>query len=36
MGPVYYYLYSFAGALSNQYWNDIGSEKKRQLKEAIS
>ncbi|VAW84146.1 hypothetical protein MNBD_GAMMA18-898 [hydrothermal vent metagenome] len=34
--PVCYYLYSFEGALSDKYWNDIGAEKKRLLKSKIS
>ncbi|PID66338.1 MAG: competence protein TfoX [Gammaproteobacteria bacterium] len=34
--PVCYYLYSFAGALSDQHWNDIGKEKKQMLKESIN
>ncbi len=34
--PVCYYLYAFAGALSDKHWDDIGSEKKRQLKESIN
>jgi TfoX C-terminal domain len=34
--PVCYYLYSFEGALSNKHWNDIGEEKKRDLKAKIS
>ena len=33
---VCYYLYSFEGALCNKHWNDIGAEKKKQLKEGIS
>ena len=33
--PVCYYLYSFEGALSNKHWNDIGDEKKQELKEKI-
>ena len=34
--PVCYYLYSFEGAISNKYWNDIGEGKKRELKTKIS
>jgi len=34
--PVCYYLYSFEGALCNKHWNDIGEEKKRELKAKIS
>jgi len=34
--PVCYYLYSFEGATSNKHWNDIGAEKKRELKAKIS
>ena len=33
---VCYYLYSFEGAISNKHWNNIGEEKKRELKEKIS
>ncbi len=33
--PVCYYLYSFEGALSDKHWNDIGTGKKRELKEKI-
>jgi len=34
--PVCYYLYSFEGALRDKHWNDIGEEKKRELKSKIS
>jgi DNA transformation protein len=33
--PVCYYLYSFEGALLDLHWDDIGSERKKQLKEEI-
>ncbi len=33
--PVCYYLYSFEGALSDKHWNDIGEEKKQELKEKV-
>ena len=33
---VCYYLYSFEGALCDRHWNDIGAERKRELKELIS
>ncbi len=33
--PVCYYLYSFEGALSDKHWDDIGAEKKRELKGEI-
>ena len=29
---VCYYLYSFEGALCDMHWNDIGEQKKRQLR----
>jgi len=34
--PICYYLYSFEGALCNKHWNDIGLERKRQLKKNIT
>lgn len=34
--PVCYYLYSFEGALTDKHWNEIGEQRKRQLKEQIS
>ncbi len=34
--PVCYYLYSFEGALMDKHWNDIGENKKRELKLKIS
>ncbi len=34
--PICYYLYSFEGALSDKHWNDIGEEKKHELKAKIS
>lgn len=33
--PVCYYLYAFEGALSDRHWNDIGEERKRQLRSQI-
>ncbi len=33
--PVGYYLYSFAGALCDKHWNDIGVRKKQALKKSI-
>jgi len=33
--PVCYYLYSFEGALIDKHWNEIGEEKKKQLKSQI-
>ena len=30
-----YYLYSFEGALSDKHWNEIGEQRKRQLKALI-
>lgn len=32
---ICYYLYSFEGALCDQHWDNIGEERKRQLKEKI-
>jgi len=34
--PVCYYLYSFEGALCDKHWNDIGDDRKRELKTKIS
>jgi DNA transformation protein len=34
--PVCYYLYSFEGALCDKHWNDIGEDKKCELKSKIS
>lgn len=33
--PVCYYLYSFEGALCNKHWDDIGEERKQELKSGI-
>ena len=33
--PVCYYLYAFEGALCNRHWNDIGEQRKQELKKAI-
>ena len=33
--PVCYYLYSFEGALRDLHWDEIGAEKKKQLKDMI-
>lgn len=33
--PVCYYLYSFEGALIDKHWNEIGEQKKKQLKSQI-
>lgn len=33
--PVCYYLYSFEGALTDKHWNEIGEQRKQQLKEQI-
>lgn len=33
--PLCYYLYSFEGALSGKHWDDIGEDKKKELKEKI-
>ena len=33
--PVCYYLYSFEGALTDQHWDEIGEQRKRQLKGQI-
>ena len=30
-----YYLYSFEGALTDKHWNEIGEQRKRQLKAQI-
>jgi len=32
---VYYYLYSFEGALTDKHWEEIGEERKQQLKSQI-
>ena len=34
--PVCYYLYSFEGALNNKHWNEIGENRKKELKKEIS
>lgn len=31
--PLCYYLYSFEGALCDKHWDNIGEERKRELKE---
>ena len=33
--PVCYYLYSFEGALTDEHWDEIGEQKKKQLKSQI-
>lgn len=33
--PVCYYLFSFEGALTDKHWNEIGEQKKKQLKSQI-
>lgn len=33
--PVCYYLYSFEGALTDKHWNELGEERKQQLKARI-
>lgn len=33
--PVCYYLYSFEGAITDQKWDDIGEERKQELKDQI-
>jgi len=33
--PVCYYLYSFEGALINKHWNEVGEQRKLQLKSQI-
>lgn len=33
--PVCYYLYSFEGALTNEHWDEIGEQRKRELKARI-
>jgi DNA transformation protein len=33
--PICYYLYSFEGALTDKHWNEIGEERKQQLKAKI-
>jgi DNA transformation protein and related proteins len=30
--PVCYYLYSFEGALTDRHWDEIGEERKQELK----
>lgn len=34
--PVCYYLYSFEGALRNKHWDDIGAQRKQELRNKIS
>lgn len=34
--PLCYYLYSFEGALTDKHWNEIGKQRKQQLKEKVS
>lgn len=34
--PVCYYLYSFEGALTDEHWDEIGEQRKQQLKAQIS
>jgi DNA transformation protein and related proteins len=33
--PVCYYLYSFEGALLGKHWDEIGEEKKQQLRAQV-
>lgn len=33
--PVCYYLYSFEGALTDMHWDEIGENRKKQLKAQI-
>jgi len=33
--PVCYYLYSFEGALIDKHWNEVGEQRKQQLKSQI-
>lgn len=33
--PVCYYLYSFEGALSDTHWNEIGEQRKQQLRAQV-
>ena len=33
--PVCYYLYSFEGALTDKHWNEIGEQRKQQLKAQV-
>ena len=33
--PVCYYLYSFEGALTDKHWDEIGEQKKLQLKAQV-
>ena len=35
MLPVCYYLYSFEGALIDKHWNEVGEQRKQQLKSQI-
>lgn len=30
--PICYYLYSFEGALTDKHWNEIGEQRKQQIK----
>lgn len=34
--PLCYYLYSFEGALIDKHWNEIGEQKKNQLRAKIA
>ena len=34
--PVCYYLYSFEGALTDRHWDEIGEQRKQQLKAQVS
>lgn len=33
--PVCYYLYSFEGALTGKHWNEIGEQRKKQLRALV-
>ena len=33
--PVCYYLYSFEGALTDRHWDEVGEQRKQQLKEQL-
>jgi DNA transformation protein len=33
--PICYYMYSFEGALADEYWDEIGEHRKQQLKAQI-
>ena len=33
--PVCYYLYSFEGAITDKHWDEIGEQRKQQLKKQI-